>query len=583
MNNPVSRVLLVEHREEHAGRVIEGLAGGKSHFARDLEIVRAGSLDEARVQLLVADYDAVLMGVEAPELAVSDLKMLESKPIETPILIYGAEATAVLRDQMMTAGAADYLACGVLSSAELQLFARCLHNTIDRRGILSELEDARRYSQHLAHHDDLTGLPNSRLFASRLKQLIAQAKRYPRQLAVLLIDLDRFKAANEALGSERGDSLLVSVSERLADCLRESDTVARRSADEFLLILDGIARTQDAARVANKIQRALSVPYVFEEREIILDTSIGISLFPSDGEDEDTLIINADAAMNRAKEQSGNSIQFFVPEMNASTSERLELEQELRSVIERGGLTLHYQPQVDLATGQISGMEALVRWPHKEHGMIAPGRFIPMAEETGLILPLGDWVLKTACAQNKRWQDCGLPKFPVAVNLSARQFQCHEPADRIARILHDSELPPESLDLELTESTVMANADVAIDTMEQMRDLGVKISIDDFGTGHSSLAYLKRFPIHRLKIDKSFVDSVHEDQKDEAITRAIIGMANNLGLSAIAEGVESREQLDSLRSLGCNEIQGYFVSRPLPADEAENFLAENADLVCALN
>jgi len=583
MNNKASRVLLVEHREENASRLLSGLERGNGAHTRKLDLFRVRNVHEARVQLLVGEYDAVLMGVEAPDLATNDLSTLGEQPTGIPILIYGAEAPDALRDEIVAAGADEYLTCGVFSQAELQLFARCLHNTIDRTGILAELENARRYSQHLAHHDDLTGLPNARLFASRLRQHIAQARRYPRQLAVLFIDLDRFKAVNETLGSERGDRLLVDVSERLMKCLRESDTVARRSKDEFLIILDGIARTQDAARVAKKIQRELALPHVFEDREIILDTSIGISLFPSDGEDEEALIKNADAAMSRAKAQSGSSIQFFVPKMNESTSERLELEQSLRAVIEKGELALHYQPQVDLFSGQISGMEALVRWPHPEFGMIAPDRFIPMAEETGLILPLGDWVLKTACEQNKRWQDQGLPRFPVAVNLSARQFQCEEPANRIAKILGASGLGPASLDLELTETTVMADAEVAIDTMERMRKLGVKISIDDFGTGHSSLAYLKRFPIHRLKIDKTFVDSLLLDQKDEAITRAIIGMAKNLGLSAVAEGVESRDQLDFLRHLGCNEIQGYFVSRPLAPDDAAEFLGVNADLVCALN
>ncbi len=583
MNNKPSRVLLVEHREENARRLTSGLKQRKGVHVRELDLVRVHNVNEARVQLLVGEFDAVLVGVEAPDLAKSDLAALGDRPTGTPLLVYGAEAPEALRDEIVAAGADEYLTSGVFSQAELQLFGSCLRNTIDRSGILAELENARRYSQHLAHHDDLTGLPNARLFASRLRQLIAQARRYPRQLAVLFIDLDRFKAVNETLGSERGDRLLIDVSERLMRCLRESDTVARRSGDEFLIILDGIARTQDAARVAKKIQRELALPHVFDDREIVLDTSIGISLFPSDGEDEEALIKNADAAMNRAKVQSGSSIQFFVPKMNASTSERLELEQSLRTVIERGELALHYQPQVDLFSGKISGMEALVRWPHPEFGMIPPDKFIPMAEETGLILPLGDWVLKTACEQNKRWQDEGLPRFPVAVNLSARQFQCEKPADRIAKILHSSRLTPDSLDLELTETTVMADAEVAIDTMERMRSLGVKISIDDFGTGHSSLAYLKRFPIHRLKIDKTFVDSLLLDEKDEAITRAIIGMAKNLGLSAVAEGVESRDQLDFLRNLGCNEIQGYFVSRPLAPDDAAEFLGANADLVCALN
>ncbi len=580
------RILLVESRDEDARRLGLRIGDGSSGGA-DVEVVRARRSSDARTELLVRDYDVVLLGVETPEGALARVAELTDRTPPVPIVVHGPAASDGLRRRILSAGAADYLSRGTLTAVEVDLVARCLTHTVQRGDMQAELEEARRVGEHLAHHDSLTGLPNQRLFASRLRQLIAQARRYPRQLAVLFIDLDRFKPINESLGTAHGDRLLVAVAERLASTLRESDTVARRSGDEFTVILDGIARSQDAARVAQKIQSSLARPYVLDDREIVLDTSIGISLFPADGDDEETLVRHADVAMNRAKRQGGNSLQFFLPEMNASASERLELEQALRTAIEREELLVHYQPQIDLVTEEVCGMEALVRWPHPERGMIRPDQFIPMAEETGLIVPLGDWVLRTACRQNRTWRGEGLPEFPVAVNLSARQFQSAPRAEHIAmhieRALSESGLAPDGLDLELTESTIMADADLAIETLERMRAIGVRISIDDFGTGHSSLSYLKRFPIHRLKIDKGFVQSL--DQKDEAITRAIIGMANNLDLRAVAEGVETREQLDFLRTLGCDEIQGYLIGRPTAADAAGEFLrtANRSGALASLN
>ncbi len=587
------RILLVEHKDEDARRLIRGIGGraGSNGECIDengerrigLEVIQARKASEARLQLLVGDFDAVLLGVSAAEQAFDGLTELTGRTRPVPVLVYGPPAELGLRERILSAGAADYLSRGVLSESEVDLVARCVHYAVDRGDMQAELVEARRLGEHLAHHDALTGLPNQRLFATRLRQLIAQARRYPRQLAVLFIDLDRFKPVNDSLGPEHGDRLLRAVAERLLSALRESDTVARRSGDEFTVILDGIARSQDAVRVAVKLQAALARPYDLDGREIVLDTSIGISLFPADGDSDETLVKHAEIAMNRAKAQSGNAIQFFLPEMNARASERLELEQDLRSAIEREELAVHYQPQVDLVTGQICGMEALVRWTHRELGPISPGRFIPLAEETGLIVPLGDWVLRTACLQNRAWQDLGLAPFPVAVNLSARQFQSNRLEEGIERALAQSRLDPPGLDLELTESTVMSDAELAVDTLERMHSIGVRISIDDFGTGHSSLAYLKRFPISRLKIDKGFVDSLLTDAKDEAITRAIIGMANNLDLRAVAEGVETRGQLDFLKTLGCDEVQGYLVARPMPPDAAGEFLRANQDGVAQLN
>lgn len=576
MGARANRILIVERRDEDARRLAEGLA------EEGVAVVRVHRSAEGGEALCSGEWDGVLLGASSAEVALADLAALRERAPGVPVVVHGPPAERAVRDGLISAGAADYLARGPLSALEARLVARCLSYAVERGDLARELDSARRVGEHLAHHDALTGLPNHRLFANRLRQLMVQARRYPRLLAVLFIDLDRFKPVNDSLGPERGDRLLRAVAERLTATVRESDTVARRSGDEFTIILDGIARAQDAARVAQKIQEALARPYVLGDREIVLDTSIGISLFPSDGDDAETLVKHADVAMNRAKRQSGNSVQFFLPEMNTSATERLELEQALRLAIEREELLLHYQPQVDLASGRISGMEALVRWPHASLGLVSPARFIPLAEETGLIVPLGDWVLREACRQNRAWREAGLARCPVSVNLSARQFQAERPADPIDRALRESGLEPAALDLELTESTVMADAEVAIETLSRMRSIGVGISIDDFGTGHSSLSYLKRFPIHRLKIDKGFVDTLLVDQRDEAITRAIIGMANNLDLRAVAEGVETREQLEFLRTLGCDEVQGYYLARPMPADRAGEFLGANAGLA-ALN
>jgi len=570
MNAGSNRILLVEGDAATARHLSAGIAHASD---RALDVVLASSTRQAGVELLVQDFDAVLVGVPHAELGFAELGQLEERASDTPILVYGPAAPDALCERLRGRGAEDYLPRGSLSDAEVGLFVRCLGYAVQKRRLQGELREARELGRHLAHHDALTGLPNQRQFTHRLQQLIAQARRYRRQLAVLLLDLDRFKPINDTLGPERGDQLLRSVADRLTGCLRESDTVARRSADEFTIVLDGIARSQDAARVARKVLAALVEPYVLEGRELVVAGSIGISLFPADGTDVESLVRHADIAMDRAKARGGASFQFFVPEMTESAAERLDLEQDLRAAIERDELLLHYQPQVDLATERITGMEALVRWQHPTRGLIPPDRFVPLAEETGLIVPLGEWVLREACAQNRAWQAADLPRVPVAVNLSARQFQDDRPAERTDRALDRSGLDPECLDRELTESAVMTDADAAIATLCRMRDIGVGISIDDFGTGHSSLSYLKRFPIDRLKIDKGFVQSLLVDAKDEAITRAIIGMANNLELRAVAEGVETTEQLDFLRSLGCDEGQGYLYSRPLPAEEAGAFLA----------
>ncbi|MBI3803246.1 MAG: EAL domain-containing protein [Nitrospirae bacterium] len=437
--------------------------------------------------------------------------------------------------------------------------------------------------QYLASHDSLTGLPNRTLFMDHLRLALMTSKRRQRLSAVLFLDLDRFKLINDTLGHGIGDLLLKAVAERLSTCLRRSDTVARLSnpndtvarlgGDEFTLLLSDIAQAQDVPYVVQRILNLFMTPFFIEGHELFVTPSIGISLYPNDGDSAEKLLRNADTALYRAKEQGRNNYQFYLPEMNAKVSERLAMENNLRKALERDELLLHYQPQVDLNSGAIVGVEALVRWQQAESGLISPAKFIPLAEETGLILPIGEWVLRTACAQNKAWQQAGLPPMRVAVNLSGQQFQQRNLIETVRRILIETGLGAEYLELELTESILMQKLEIITSVLLELNTMGIQISVDDFGTGYSSLSYLKRFPISKLKVDRSFVSDITTDPDDAAITTAIINMAHSLKLKVVAEGVETADQLAFLKSLKCDGMQGYFFSRPLPAKEITELLA----------
>ncbi len=428
--------------------------------------------------------------------------------------------------------------------------------------------------RNLAYLDPLTGLPNRLLFHDRLAQSIERARRGRQMFAVLLIDLDRFKLINDSLGLEKGDQVLRSVAERLNRTLRRSDTVARLGGDEFMLLLSTAANAEAAAKVAQKVLDTLRPPIAVNGHELTASASIGIALFPYDGDDADTLIKNADTALSRAKEQGRNHFQFYTNDMNATAFERLMLESRLRKALEQGELVVYYQPQVSIETGRIVGVEALVRWFNPDLGMVPPGEFIPLAEETGLIVPIGEWVLRTACRQAKRWHEMGLAPLRVAVNLSARQFQQRDLVDTVARVLDETALPAADLELELTESVIMRDAAESVRRLRELTALGIHLAVDDFGTGYSSLGYLRTFPIRSLKIDRSFIRDIDHDPNGAAIAQAIIALASSLGLKAIAEGVETREQLEILRGYGCQEMQGYYFCRPLPADELSALLRE---------
>jgi diguanylate cyclase (GGDEF)-like protein/PAS domain S-box-containing protein len=427
---------------------------------------------------------------------------------------------------------------------------------------------------HLAHHDPLTDLPNRLLLQDRLKQAMLEAGQNDRLVAVMFLDLDRFKTINDTLGHDIGDALLKTVAERLAICLRPGDTVSRLGGDEFTLILANVAHVDDVTRVAQKILDQFISPFRIGGRDLFVSPSIGITLYPLDEKLPENLLKDADVAMYRAKELGGNRLQFYTPELNLRAARRLELETGLRQALERQEFILHYQPLVDMRTGRIRGMEALLRWQHPEFGLIPPLDFIPLAEEIGLIIPIGEWVLKTACAQIQAWHKTGFPTLQVAVNLSSKQLRDKNLIATVRQALAESGLEPRYLDLELTESVLMQDMEQATTILKELKAVGISFSLDDFGTGYSSLSYLKRFPIDYLKIDRSFVRDITTDPVGAGLVKAIIAMANVLRIKVIAEGVETYEQLDFLRSHGCDITQGYFCSKPLAAEDFTELLQD---------
>ena len=440
---------------------------------------------------------------------------------------------------------------------------------------ITERKRAEEQVKHLAFHDPLTNLPNRLLFSDRLTLAVAQAHRHAQKLAVLFLDLDRFKIINDSLGHSVGDELLRQVAERIQEYVREGDTVARLGGDEFTLLVPGISAEEDAAKIARKICDAIHDPFWIDGRELFVTTSMGVAVYPADGHDAETLVRNADSAMYRAKEQGRDNYQLYTPAMNAKAVERLSLESRLRQAVANHELELHFQPFFDLKTAKVLGAEALLRWRHPELGLIPPGEFIPIAELSGLIVPIGEWVLRTACAEARKWHEKGFSGLTVSVNLSSRQFQQADLVSQVTNALNDTGLEPDKLDLEITESNAMQNAEHSINTLWGLKKQGVRISMDDFGTGYSSLNYLKRFPIDRIKLDQSFVRDLPGDKDDAAIAMAVIAMGRSLELVVIAEGVETEEQLEFLKDRDCDQLQGFLFSRPLPPDAFETFLEED--------
>jgi diguanylate cyclase (GGDEF)-like protein len=464
------------------------------------------------------------------------------------------------------------LAAATGAGGTLIVKARQLTQNIEKR------KRAEEKIKHLAYHDALTGLPNRNLLENRLATALTQAHRKSHMLALLYLDLDRFKRVNDGVGRAFGDQVLQRVAERLTSIVRQAGTIARVGGDEFAVLLPEISRAEDAAQVAERILEGLRPPLVLGGSQVHPTTSMGIAFYPNDAEEPDTLLRNADIAMYNAKEQGRDNYQLYSLGMRALNPDPLTLESDLRCALERDQFVVYYQPQVCVADSQIVGVEALVRWQHPDRGLMLPTEFIPVAEESGLIVPLGEWVLRTACAQASAWHEAGLSPIRVAVNLSARQFQQRDLVEVVGRVLKDTGLDPRFLQLEITESVAMHDIDFTSRVLVNLKDMGIQIAIDDFGTGHSSLNYLKRLPIDDVKIDQSFVRDVITDPNDAAIVGSIVAMTHELNLKLVAEGVETEEQLDFLKDRRCDVVQGFLFSKPMPADAVEQIIARGTDL-----
>jgi diguanylate cyclase (GGDEF)-like protein len=430
----------------------------------------------------------------------------------------------------------------------------------------AQAEHARNV-EYLAYHDNLTGLPNRALFSRLLYRQIQHAHRYKKQLALMFLDLDRFKEINDSLGHEAGDDLLKKMGRRLGESLRESDLVARLGGDEFIILLPEITEETQVTTVAGKILAAVAKPFTLAEQEFRITISIGIAMFPADGEDEQTLMKNADIAMYHAKEGGKNSFRFYSEKLNTDSLERLSLESGLRNALENNEFRLFYQSKQDMATGRMTGIEALLRWQHPDLGLIPPMQFIPLAEENGLIIPIGRWVFKTACRQNLAWQARGFPKLSMAVNISRRQFFDEDFLKDVGDALQESQMAPELLELEITESVLMHDMDRTIGILKELKQMGVRVAIDDFGTGYSSLSKLREFPLDTLKIDGSFIQNMIPHAEIKNLTTALIDLGRSLGFTVVAEGVESKEQADLLRTHSCDQFQGFYINKPMPPEE----------------
>ena len=548
------RVLMVEDNPGDVRLMTEEIrqCGDASRF----ELTDVPRLEEALACLGKQSFDAILLNISLPDAQGLEaiVSIVEAAP-GLPVLVLSGLADQSLALQALKEGAQDYLVKGRDDGG---LVTRAILYAIERKR-------SERYINHLAHYDGLTNIPNRRLMYDRLRQAIARSRRDRKMVAILFLDLDHFKNINDTLGHAAGDLLLSGVASRLSGITRSADTVARLGGDEFALIIPEIVKTEHVATLAGKILETLRPPFMVEGHELNVSASMGISLYPADGSDAETLLKNADVAMYGAKQRGRNNHQFYSPLMNAAAVDRLALARTLQHALDRDEFLLHYQPQFSLKTNRVIGVEALLRWQSPTAGLLGPPEFIPLAEETGLIVPIGEWAIHEACQQLREWQDMGMRRLRVAVNLSSRQFNREDLRDTLRSILKSTRVSSELLELELTENGLMQNMDSAAHALARLKDSGVRIAIDDFGTGYSSLTHLKRFPIDTLKIDQSFVSHLATQGDDAAIGKAIITMAHGLGLEVIAEGVETEAQLEFLRRNQCDGAQGYYFCSPRPA------------------
>lgn len=565
IENTSTNVLLIEDNLFDA-RLVTALIKEAGHD--ELNLKHVDTLSKGKEQLQSNEYDVILLDLNLPdgegEEAIMAVKEVASS---VPIVIMSGTDDGASSNLALELGVQDYLVKGV---GDGHLIARAIYYAIER-------EKTQQYLRHLAHHDKLTGLANRELFHDRLTRVLARADRGQKMVGLMFLDLDRFKEINDSLGHHAGDELLVMVAKRLQRCIRETDTIARLGGDEFTVIVEGINSPEEAAVVAKKILTVMQTPFTLSGQEVFVTSSIGLTVYPSDADDVEFLLKNADTAMYRAKEQGRNKYQFYSANMNTRARERLRIEGLLHKALEGDEFSLCYQPKVDMNTGEIVGAEALIRWNNDEIGFVSPVDFIPMAEETGLIIPIGEWVIRTTCQQISEWKNKGHTDVRIAVNLSARQFRQGNLAKMIDSILKEYGLTTESLQLEITESLLMSDKDDSKRILEELKAMGFQIYLDDFGTGYSSLSYLKKFPIDALKIDRSFVMDIPDNTDDMAISSAIVAMSHALRLDVVAEGIETMAQYNFLRGLGCEEAQGYLFSKPVPADEFEKLLTDPPD------
>jgi diguanylate cyclase (GGDEF)-like protein len=566
-SEPKSTILVIDD-DEQIRRLLKEL------LSAEYECVDVGSAEEALAVLNSVNFSLVISDIQMPGISGLDLvpRILDHTP-ETVVVMISGEQGIESAIEAMRVGAFDYITKPLdLRHVEAAVRrAQAQHQLLSEKKLyennLEELVAQRTAEiEHLAFYDRLTDLPNRTLFADRCAQALASAQRSHRPVGILLVSLDRFKKVSDTLGHAAGDIVLSDAAARLQSCISEADTVARFDGEEFAMLLTQIAEAADLADVAQAVSEAFKEPFRLGEQMVYVTTSIGISLSPFNGEDSNTVLRNAGAALYRAKQQGGNNHQFYAADMNAQAVERLAFENSLRLAVENNEFITYYQPVVDLVSGEVVGLEALVRWQHPELGVLPPAKFIGLAEDTGLIVDIGEVVMRTACAQTRRWNDGGLGPLRIAVNISARHFQQENFLQRLKQVLNDTGLDPKCLELELTETSIMENADSAAKLLAEIRKLGVTIAIDDFGTGYSSLSYLKRLPIDTVKLDRSFVNGATTDPDDAALVMAIVTLAHNLRLRVVAEGIETAEQLAFLRLLRCDEGQGYLFSKPVPPE-----------------
>lgn len=554
------RVLLVGGDEAGADALREQLTSSRSMA---FELVHAPRLSDALSLPTADEADVMMLHVSQPDLPqLSCLTQARMAAPLVPIVVVSDADDEAVALRALQNGARGYL---VRSETNTRLLVTTLGAALESHRMILQLNTARERARHLATHDQLTGLANRALFHDRLEQTLAAARRGRQKLAVLFVDLDGFKTINDTLGHAVGDGLLRAIARRMAVCLRETDTPARLGGDEFAILLTNLTNELDAATVARKVLASLGAPIQFRRQSTSIRCSVGVATFPRDATEADDLIRKADTAMYHAKERGGNRFDFYTADMNAAIQRRVALEDRLRTALEEEQLLVYYQPQFDLTRGRILGAEALLRWQHPELGLVSPSHFLPIAEETGLIVPIGDWILREACAQNARWNQEGHRGLRVSVNVSSQQFLESGFADVVRSALQETGLPPVSLELEITEGSLLRDVEVTLNTLRKLKDLGVRLAIDDFGTGYSAMSYLKRLPIDVLKIDQSFVRALTTDPADATITETIVQLAGGLNLTTIAEGVETLEQLLLLGSYGCNRMQGYLFGKPVPA------------------